>query len=401
MNELKNHSRTILLSLALALLSGTAVLAQPAFELRPVATGLVFPVAITHAGDTRLFITLQRGQVVIYDGTRVLPTPFLDIRSIVNCPADGGCGEQGLLSVAFHPDYATNGRFFVYHTDLSGDLVIARYNRSAFDANRADPSSRVQILKIAHPVNANHNGGQLQFGPDGYLYIGTGDGGAGGDPPNNGQTLTALLGKMLRIDVDSGNPYSIPPSNPFALTDNARGEVWAYGLRNPWRFSFDRLNGDLWIADVGQGDWEEIDLQPATSIGGENYGWRRMEGTHCYPPGTSGCQTLQMVLPIIEYDHSVGCSVTGGYRYRGSRSTRLYGKYVYSDYCSGDIWAASLQSNGRWTTETIVPNNFFVSAFGEDLNGEIYVARHSASGGVYQLVDPAGGPSPRRRAVRR
>jgi glucose/arabinose dehydrogenase len=401
MNKLKNHSRTLLLAQALLLLVATAVSAQSAIELRPIATGLTFPVAITHAGDGRLFITLQRGQIVIYDGTRILSTPFLDIRSIVNCPASGGCGEEGLLSVAFHPDYANNGFFFVYHTDLGGDLVIARYRRDTFDPNRAEPSSRVQILKIAHPIHSNHNGGQLQFGPDGYLYIGTGDGGSGGDPNNNGQTLTALLGKMLRIDVDSGFPYAIPPSNPFALTDNARGEVWAYGLRNPWRFSFDRLNGDLWIADVGQGDYEEIDLQPATSIGGENYGWRRMEGTHCYPPGTTGCQSPQLVLPIIDYDHSLGCSVTGGYRYRGTKSARLYGKYIYSDYCNGDIWAATLQSNGRWTTETIVnANNFRVSAFGEDLTGELYVAHHTV-GTIYKLVDTTGGPSPRRRSVRR
>ncbi len=229
---------------AILLLSATA-LAQDVISLRPVATGLDLPVAIAHANDSRLFITLQRGQIVIYDGTQILPAPFLDIRSLVLC-----CGERGLLSVAFHPNYSQNGFFFVYYTDLTGDINIARYKVGA-DPNVADPNSALILKTISHRDFANHNGGQLAFGPDGYLYAGTGDGGSGGDPNNNGQNLQALLGKLLRLDVDNGSPY-VPPLNPFVGRTDARPEIWSYGLRNPWRFSFDRATGDLFIGDVGQ-----------------------------------------------------------------------------------------------------------------------------------------------------
>ncbi|HET8797114.1 MAG TPA: PQQ-dependent sugar dehydrogenase, partial [Thermoanaerobaculia bacterium] len=238
----------------------------PVIAFEPVVSGVTRPVAIAHAGDARLFITLQDGRIVIWDGTRLLPEPFLDIRARVTSG-----GERGLLSVAFHPRYRENGFFFVNYTDLGGDTVVARFKVSAADPNRADPASFRQILFVDQPF-ANHNGGQLQFGPDGFLYIGMGDGGSGGDPGNRAQNLNDLLGKMLRIDIDA-EPYAIPPSNPFAGQPGRRGEIWASGLRNPWRFSFDRVNGDLWIADVGQGQWEEIDFQPYTSIGGENYGW--------------------------------------------------------------------------------------------------------------------------------
>src|SRR5688572_24974038 len=290
----------------------------------------VKPVAITHAGDSRLFITEQSGRVVIHDGTAVLPVPFLDIRSIVG----DNQNEQGLLSVAFHPNYSSNGYFFVNYTDLSGDTVVARYSVSPVDPNRADPNSARIILEINQPYS-NHNGGQLQFGPDGYLYIGMGDGGAGGDPENRAQNLGSLLGKMLRIDVDreeGSRRYGIPASNPFVGVYAARGEIWALGLRNPWRFTFDRLTGDMFIGDVGQGEIEEIDFQPGTSPGGENYGWRRMEGTHCYNP-SSNCNPGNLVLPILEYSHNHGCSVTGGYRYRGSRYPQLRDLYLYGDYC--------------------------------------------------------------------
>jgi hypothetical protein len=363
---------------------------DPRIELRPVATGLDMPVAITHAGDARLFVTLQRGRILIVDaaGTR----EFLNITSIVLC-----CGERGLLSVAFHPRYAENGFFYVYYTDAEGDIVIARYQRSG-DPDRADPNSRTLILEIPHREFANHNGGQLQFGPDGYLYIGTGDGGGGGDSLGSGQRLDTLLGKMLRIDIDGAAPYTVPSSNPFVGRAGARPEIWAFGLRNPWRFSFDRITSDLWIADVGQGAFEEVNLQPATSTGGENYGWNRMEGAHCFSPA-SGCNDGSLTLPVLEYGReNNACSVTGGYRYRGARNTRLRGTYIFGDYCNGIISGATQQADGTWAARSLIDTSFLISAFGEDLNGEIYVAEHR--GAIYHLVDTAP-LLPRRRAVRR
>ena len=361
---------------------------DPQLTVQQIANDLAKPVSITHAGDSRLFITLQDGQVVIWDGTDVLDTPFLDIRSLTSKG-----GERGLLSIAFHPRYKENGFFFVNYTNTAGHTVVARYEVSA-DPNRADPGSARQILFVQQPFS-NHNGGQMQFGPDGYLYIGMGDGGAGGDPDNRAQNLTDLLGKMLRIDGDH-DTYSSPASNPFVNNTAARPEIWAYGLRNPWRFSFDRSSGDLWIADVGQGEYEEVNYQPFTSIGGENYGWRRMEGTHCFNPST-GCNTGTLVLPVIEYDHSAGgCSVTGGYVYRGAASPRLKGSYIYGDYCSGKIWSAT-RDGARITIRELLDTNFLISTFGEDVNGELYVADHR--GAVYRLHD-ARALSPRRRAVR-
>ncbi|HUF18545.1 MAG TPA: PQQ-dependent sugar dehydrogenase, partial [Thermoanaerobaculia bacterium] len=277
-----------------------------------VAAGLANPVGITNAADGsgRLFINEQRGRILIFSGNEILATPFLDIRSIVGC-----CGERGLLSVAFHPQYVSTGFFFVNYTDLSGNTVVARYTRSSSDPNQADPASAMLIIRIEQPFG-NHNGGQIQFGPDGYLYVGMGDGGAAGDPGNRSQNLSTLLGKILRIDVDSESPYAIPSDNPFRETASARPEIWSYGLRNPWRFSFDRATGDMFIGDVGQNALEEINFEPAGQ-GGANYGWRRMEGTRCFDPANN-CNDGTLVLPILEYGRSDGCSVTGGYRYRGS-----------------------------------------------------------------------------------
>ena len=374
------------------ILAAVVAQAEPSITLEPVAQGLDSPVSITHAGDDRLFITLQDGMVVIYDGTRILPEPFLDIRGLV---LNGG--ERGLLSIAFHPRYAENGLFYVNYTNLQGDTVVARYSVQPQNPNRANPNSAVTILTVDQPF-ANHNGGQLQFGPDGYLYIGMGDGGSGGDPGNRAQNIIDLLGKMLRIDVDSESPYGIPPSNPYADVDPGRGEIWAIGLRNPWRFSFDRTTGDLWIADVGQGQWEEINFQPASSIGGENYGWRRMEGTHCFNPSTN-CNTGTLVLPVIEYDHGVGCSVTGGYVYRGTRNARLIGQYIYGDYCSGRIWAGTRNANGTVSSRVLVDATFNISTFGEDAAGELYVGGHS-NGVIYRIVDTRA-LSGKRRAVRK
>jgi glucose/arabinose dehydrogenase len=381
-----------LLSLSLLLCARTT--AQQDIALEQITSGLQSPVAITHAGDSRLFITQQRGTVVIWDGTRILPTPFLDIQNLVLC-----CGERGLLSVAFHPRFAENGYFYIDYTEQAGpgNTVVARYSVSATDPNRADPASAKALLRIPQPFS-NHNGGQLAFGPDGYLYIGMGDGGSGGDPDNRAQNLADRLGKILRIDVDAGEPYASPASNPFVARAGARPEIWAYGLRNPWRFGFDRATGDLWIADVGQGSWEEIDFQPATSIGGENYGWRRMEGTHCFTP-TSNCSEAGMILPVIEYGHGAGaCSVTGGYVYRGARYPRMHGTYFYGDYCNGMIWGATRAVNGAVNSSLLVDTNFAISTFGEDLNGEIYVADYNA-GRLYHIADARPG-APKRRAAR-
>jgi glucose/arabinose dehydrogenase len=347
--------------------------------LLPIATGLNQPVALTHAGDTRLFITEQGGTIRIYDALGLRTTPFLDIRSIVLAG-----GERGLLSVAFHPHYRDNGLFFVYYTNRNGDNSIARYKVSSTDPDRADATSATILLTISHPDFANHNGGQLQFGPDGFLYIGTGDGGSGGDPSNHAQDLSQLLGKLLRIDVDHGTPYAIPPSNPFVNRTGARGEIWAYGLRNPWRYTFDRATGDMWIGDVGQNIFEEIDLQPATSIGGENYGWRRMEGFHCFNPSTN-CTDPSFTMPVLEYQHTGGaCSITGGYRYRGTQVPALNGAYLYGDYCTGTIWTAT-QSNGNWFPKVLFQTSLNISSFGEDLSGELYVL-DVAGGKVYKMI---------------
>ncbi|PWT94221.1 MAG: glucose dehydrogenase, partial [Acidobacteria bacterium] len=295
------------------------MIAAADLALEPLITGLNSPVAITTAGDGsgRLFITQQGGQILIYDGTKLLSTPFLDLGPTGKDLIVSG-GEQGLLSVAFHPNYSNNGFLYVNYTrKQDGATVVARYQVSAGDPNIADPNSASPVITIAQPY-ANHNGGQLQFGPDGYLYIGMGDGGSGGDPQNHAQDLESLLGKMLRVDIDHASPYTIPASNPFVGNANALPEIWAYGLRNPWRFSFDRVRGDLWIGDVGQNNWEEVDLQAANSSGGENYGWRLMEGRHCYNPST-GCNNGTLTFPMIEYGHTNGrCAVTGGYRYRGT-----------------------------------------------------------------------------------
>ena len=378
---------------ALLLTPLTLAAQQPQIALQRIAGGFNLPLDIVHAGDSRLFIVLQRGQIFIYDGTRVLPTPFLDIRSLVSC-----CDERGLLGLAFHPRYAQNGFFFVYYTMPNGDIAVARYSVSTANRDQADRSSSTIALTISHSEFPNHNGGNLVFGPDGYLYLGPGDGGSGGDPHNHAQDLSQLLGKILRIDVDT-LPYQIPASNPFRNTNGARPEIWAYGVRNPWRFSFDRQTADLLIADVGQDLWEEVDFQPATSIGGENYGWRRMEGNHCYNPATN-CQTGSLVTPILEYSHQEGCSITGGYRYRGTRYPLMRGIYFFGDYCSGTIWGATQQSNGTWTRQTLLTTSpkLAISTFGEDVNGELYVA--DLNGVVYHITDTTPTPS-RRRAVRK
>lgn len=355
-------------------------------RLYPIALGLDRPVEVTNAGDGRLFVLEQQGRVAIIKGGRTLTDRFLDIRSQVSC-----CGEQGLLGIAFPPDYHQTGHFFVNYTDNDGHTVISRFTVSSSDPDQADPDSEFTVLTITQPFS-NHNGGQLRFGPDGMLWIGMGDGGAGGDPMNNAQSLDTLLGKMLRIDV-SQLPYTIPPDNPFVGQPGVRGEIWSYGWRNPWRFSFDRSSGDLFVGDVGQNEWEEIDYEPA-GAGGRNYGWNTMEGTHCFEP-PSGCDRSGLVLPILEYSHAEGCSVTAGFLYRGSAVPALQEEFIYGDYCSGTIWRAR-GSGDQWTSSVLMQTPLWITAFGEDVSGELYVADY-IQGVIYRFETERQ----RRRATRR
>lgn len=361
-----------------------ALAQQGTVALQRVAAGLNQPLFVTHAGDGsgRLFVVEKTARIKVIDQGTVLPTPFLDLDTLV----ESGGSEQGLLGLAFHPDYETNGRFFVYYTANNWDNTVARYQRSASDPDRADPASATLLLAIPDGFT-NHNGGMLAFGPDGYLYVGTGDGGSAGDPDGNGQNLDSRLGKILRLDVNAGNPYAVPPTNPFAGQSGLRREIWASGLRNPWRLSFDRQTGDLFIADVGQGAREEIDRQAAGSPGGQNYGWNVMEGFACYNPAV-GCSQTGLTLPIFDYDHSAGdCSVTGGYVYRGAALPTLRGAYVFGDYCSGRIWALREQG-GAWTRTLLLDTPYEISSFGEDEAGELYLT-DLGGGAVYQLVDPS------------
>ena len=349
-------------------------------ELQRVAGGFEQPTFVTHAGDGtgRLFVLERAGTIRIIVSGAILLTPFLDIRSIIRSAGQ----EQGLLGLAFHPRYRENGRFFVAYTASNGDNTLAEY-RVSQDAGRAAAASGKVLLAIPD-FAPNHNGGMAAFGPDGYLYMSTGDGGGSGDPQRNGQNLQTLLGKILRLDIDNGLPYGIPPNNPYAGSENARKEIWAYGLRNPWRFSFDQSTGDLWIADVGQNAWEEINLQPASSRGGENYGWSSMEGRHCFRPST-GCDTSGLVQPIAEYGRNMGCSVSGGYVYRGREYPALTGSYFYADYCSGRIWSLRPRQSGVWQPIELLDSDVQISSFGEDEAGEVYVTGLS-DGVLYRLT---------------
>jgi glucose/arabinose dehydrogenase len=349
-------------------------------ELQPVLSGLRQPLFLTSPpdGSGRLFIVEQGGTIRIAENGQVLPQPFLDISARVVAG-----GERGLLGMAFHPRYAETGRFFVMYTAREGGAnTVARFEVSRADANAADPNSGVTLLSI-EDFAPNHNAGMLAFGPDGYLYVGTGDGGGGNDPQRTAQNLGHLLGKMHRLDVDGGELYAIPGDNPFVNRADARPEIWASGLRNPWRYSFDRATGELWIADVGQNRYEEINRQPADSRGGENYGWSIMEGMHCLR-GDS-CDQSGLTLPIAEYDRGGGCSITGGYVYRGSRSPALTGAYFFADYCSGKIWSLHQGADGAWVQTELADTELSISSFGEDTDGELYVT-DLRGGGVYRLA---------------
>ncbi|MCS6884746.1 MAG: PQQ-dependent sugar dehydrogenase [Acidobacteriota bacterium] len=347
---------------------------QPPFRLVQMLSGLRSPVYLTHAGDGsgRLFIVEQSGRVLIYKSGRILDRPFLDITSLVSFG-----GERGLLSIAFHPKYKENGRYFVNYTRFGdGATIIAEYRVSS-DPDVSLTDGRV-VMTIPQPFS-NHNGGQLQFGPDGYLYIGMGDGGGAGDPLRAGQNLETLLGKMLRIDVDQGLPYSIPADNPFFGSIPGLDEIYALGLRNPWRFSFDRKTGELYAADVGQNRLEEVDL----IVKGGNYGWNIMEGSLCFSPMTD-CNKTGLILPIAEYGRDVGCSITGGYVYRGKKIPELDGVYLYSDYCSGVMLG---YKSGNVTQ--YMRTGYRVSSFGEDEDGELYVLDYR--GTIYK-IEPVSNP---------
>jgi glucose/arabinose dehydrogenase len=352
----------------------------PPLALQVVATGLDFPVYLTTPpGDSRLFVLEKSGAIrLVKDGTLV-ETPFLDLRGRVSLG-----NEQGLLGLAFPPDYASSGRFIVHYTDPAGDTRVSAFQVSA-NPDLADPASEVPIFSIDQPFD-NHNGGQIAYGPDGFLYIGLGDGGSGNDPLGNGQSLAEPLGAILRIDPGGGTPYVVPADNPFVGVQGGAPEIWSYGLRNPWRFSFDRATGDLWVGDVGQTQWEEIDYAPAAEGAGRavNFGWNRMEGRHCL--GGDSCDQSGLALPIVEYDHDRGCSVTGGYVYRGAAIPTLQGHYFYADFCQG--WVRSVRLEGGAIVEeaewpTLAPGGS-IPSFGEDAAGELYVL--AGDGRVLKIV---------------
>src|SRR5512140_376814 len=397
----------------LALLASMLISASPsvpsisatlpsAVKLTPVISGLTQPVFVTHAGDSsnRLFVVQQTGQIRLFKNGGLLAAHFLDVSGVSGFTH--AASEQGLLGLAFDPNYATNRRFYVTYTITTGNATfpyavrLVRYQASSTNPDAANPASAFVILTIAKKYT-NHNGGMIGFGRDGYFYWGTGDGGSGGDPDNNAQNLHSLLGKMLRIDLTStpsaGKTYVIPPTNPFyGSTDTAlRKEIWAYGLRNPWRWSFDRLTGDLLIGDVGQNTEEEIDFRAASSTGGENYGWHILEGNLCYTPSSGCVPPAHYVAPVSVYDHgtndSVGCAVTGGYVYRGSASPALQGVYFYGDYCSGNLWALVHNSNGTWSRKLIAATGLNISSFGQDQAGELYLVDYGG-GRVLRISQP-------------
>jgi len=354
-----------------------------ALALREVASGLSEPLLLTApAGDARQFIVERPGRIRIVANGSLLATPFLDLTGLIST-----VGEGGLLSLAFHPNYAQNGRFYVYYTDKFGNIAIDSARVSA-NADVADANSLSRIITIPHPVNTNHYGGMLAFGPDGFLYAGTGDGGGAGDPNRNAQNLDSLLGKLLRLNVDvmTAPLYNVPADNPFVNQDGKRGEIWAYGLRNPWRFSFDRGDGQLYIADVGQDEREEVNITPVATKA-SNYGWNVMEGTACY--NAASCSQSGLTLPKFEYTHGAGgangCSITGGYVYRGTALPELAGRYLYSDYCKGFL-KSFVYSNGTVSEQKDwnVGNVGNVPGFGQDAQGELYVM--SSAGKVYKIV---------------
>ncbi len=355
------------------------------YQLELIVSGLDNPLFVTHAGDGsgRLFALEQTGYILVIEDGDYLFDPFLDVSGLLsNDVFQGGYTERGLLGLAFHPDYVNNGVMFVQHTDVNGDSVIARYTVDPANPNRVDDASRVEILTIPQ-LFYDHNGGHLDFGPDGYLYIAVGDGGSFGDNPGvTAQDLALLLGKILRIDVNH-DTYALPADNPFVDDPDARPEIWAYGLRNPWRFSFDALTGDLYIGDVGQMDYEEINFQPAASLGGANYGWFFTEGLHPYQRDAIP-DDIDITMPVAEYPHMIGCSVTGGYVYRGAALPELNGVYLFGDYCNGRTWSLFRDADQRWRVQPFMETGLVISSFGEDENGELLLVDYK--GDIYRLI---------------
>jgi len=389
MRRIVYRARTILLIVGVvALASLLAFTSAPTTPAGSIQVERVFPdlsfqemTNLVQPDDTSglIFITEQRGVIYAFSANNPQQADiFLDITDRVN----RGGNEEGLLGLAFDPDYQENGYFYVYYSAADPSRsVLSRFSLDQENTDVADPESEVIIMEVEQPFS-NHNAGQLAFGPDRYLYIGLGDGGGSGDPQGNGQNLGTVLGSILRIDVSglsAPGDYEIPADNPFVDTEGARAEIWAFGLRNPWRFSFDLETGLLWAGDVGQNLWEEIDIIAK----GANYGWNIMEGSHCYSPAT-GCNQSGLTLPIVEYDHSQGCSVTGGYVYRGNQIASLQGYYIYGDYCSGNIWALAYQDNVVTENILLAESGLSITSFGEDLAGNLYIL--SRQGGIYTLV---------------
>jgi hypothetical protein len=358
--------------------------ASLALAFTPVVSTLVSPTVITHAGDGsgRLFVVEQAGRIrVVRSGGTLLPLPFLDISGRI---VSGG--ERGLLGLAFPPGYSGKGYFYVNYTRAAdGATVVSRFIVSA-DPDLAVAASEEVLLIVAQPF-ANHNGGQIAFGPDGLLYVGLGDGGSGGDPQGNGQNPATLLGKLLRLDVESGvEPYGIPADNPFVTEPAALDEIWALGLRNPWRFSFDRQTGDLYLADVGQNEWEEINFLAAAVSGGANFGWNILEGPECFLPALNCVSPSAYSAPVAFYDHELGCSVTGGYVYRGPGNPGMQGRYFYGDFCSGRVWGLR-RVGSEQVAELITRTDFSISTFGEDEAGRLYVADYT-TGTIHRIDEP-------------
>ena len=347
-----------------------------ALDLQLVAEDLDLPILLTHANGPENFVVEKTGKVFVYDAEFKNKTLFLDISSMITVRGS----EQGLLSIVFHPEYSENGYVFIFYTAENGDNTLARLTLDPSNFNQ-QPLTSLEVLIAQEDPASNHNGGMLAFGHDGYLYLGIGDGGSGGDPWNNAQNLETYLGKMLRINVNQANGYSVPQDNPFVEDKQILPEIWSYGLRNPWRHSFDRETGDIWIADVGQNKWEEIHWRSSQSKGGENYGWRIMEGNHCFLP-KKDCESNGLVKPIAEYSHKDGCSVTGGYVYRGAKINTLFGKYIFGDFCNGNIWF--IDKDNKFTMQKLLDTKLKISSFGEDAKGELYVLDYR--GKLYKFV---------------
>jgi glucose/arabinose dehydrogenase len=386
----RNVTAALLVSALIGLVTPAASAVSPSriqLGLSQVASGLSQPLLVTNAGDGsgRLFVVEQTGRIRIVEAGEVLPAPFLDLSAAIS-----GGGEQGLLGLAFHPNFKTNRKLYVSYTDRNGTSIIREYLASASNRDRVDGSSGRTLLRLRQPY-ANHNGGNIAFGPDGDLYIGFGDGGSAGDPGNRAQNLGVMLGKLLRIDVNRRTgtlPYGIPSTNPF-VGRSGLDQIWAYGLRNPWRWSFDRATGDLWIGDVGQGAWEEVDRALAShgrNAGrGLNFGWKVMEASHCFAPSV-GCSRSGKTLPVTEYGHANGrCSITGGFVYRGSAYPDLVGAYIFADYCSGEIWYVDRGAARGTIPIRALDTGGSITSFGQDEAGELYLT--VGDGAIYRLTD--------------